>query len=126
MNKALASHLPMKLKRAVSHLVVQEGRIIPMYALKRLSETVTVGASAVVYLGYEGTTILNRHDRPSEGLYQRSDSTANTGRTTAQPGHAPGHHCYPVRPGQRHPVADAANGLSKMAKCVSLCSSVTR
>src|SRR5436305_14537089 len=74
-----------------------------------------------VHLEYEKEPIVsNRSDRPSVGLYQRTDSCCKARRPTAHAGDASGHQCDLVSCHEWMPMADAAAGVSSLAECLHL------
>ena len=66
--------------------------------------------------GCEDTDISKRLERQPMENYPAYDSSGQIWRTTTQAGYATGRQCDPVRGGGWYPVADAAKGISKVAK----------
>src|SRR5437016_14584973 len=74
-----------------------------------------------IHLGYEKEqNVSNRSDRPSVGLYQRTDPPCKARRATAHAGHASGHPWHLVRRREWLSMADVASRVSGLAKCVHL------
>lgn len=70
----------------------------------------------------EPTKLPKRLDRQSVEHYPGTCSTGEIWRTTPQPGHAGGDQRHFVRHSWRHPVANAAKGVSEVAECLLLLS----
>src|SRR2546422_6638039 len=62
-----------------------------------------------VHLGYEKDSIVsNRSNRPSMGLYQRTDSCCKARRTSTNAGHAKHRECHPLSGSDWVSMEDAA------------------
>jgi site-specific DNA-methyltransferase (adenine-specific) len=70
----------------------------------------------------EQTTLSNRFERQPVGLYQGTNPTSESRRTTTQSGYAFGRQRHPIRRGRRYPMADVAERVSELEKRLPLLS----
>src|SRR4051812_21702121 len=84
----------------ILHIYLGKGILIPFpetLSLRACLKRDDSRGVEAVHLEYEKEPIVsNRFDRPSVGLYQRTDSCCKARRTSANAGHAKHCECHPL------------------------------